>query len=281
MSRSHARIAGEAGFTLVEVIVAMSITGMVATALLSLIMAQSRFYQRTDDQISAEQSAQATFELVSSELRMAGATDLMAAEADSVTFRFDIVQAVVCDSTGSDEATLYVYDRVTNANLTSSFFGVALSLPYETDYEYEDGWNPTASASGSGPKADCVAAGEGGAGLDSDYLRLTGWAGRFTGGVPERGAIVRGYGKVTLRVAASTFFTSRWSLWRGTQELVGPFDAGAAFAYVMDDGSVQASVVPADFSDVAAVRFTATALGNGSNRYDVERPIAFEVPFRN
>lgn len=269
------------GFTLVEALIALTISGIVATALVSLLLAQSRFYQRTDDQMAAEQTAQATFDLVSSEIRMAAATDLMEAEADSVTFRFDVLQAIVCDSTGSDEVALHVFDRTASAGLTSSFAGIAVSDPFQTDFEYEDTWNPSPSASGSGPRADCVAAGGSGSGPDSDYLRISGWGSRFTGGVPQRGAVVRAYGKVTYRFGASSFFTTRWALWRGTQELVGPFESGAAFSYVMDDGSVQPNVASSDFASVVAVRLTATTLGEGTNRYAVERPIEFDIPFRN
>lgn len=269
------------GFTLVEALIALTISGIIATALISLLLAQSRFYQRTDDQMAAEQAAQATFDLVSAEIRMASAGDLMEAEADSVTSRFDLLQAIVCDATGSDEVAMHVFERTTNAGLTSSFVGMAVSDPFETAFEYEDSWNPTPSATGSGPRADCVAAGGSGAGPDSDYVRISGWTSRFTGGVPQRGALIRAYGKVTYKFEASSFFPDRWALWRGTQELVGPFEAGATFSYVMNDASVQSSVSPSDFGDVAAVRLTANAVGEGTNRYAVERPIEFDVPFRN
>ena len=82
-----------------------------ASGLISLLIGQSKFYDRTDDQMNAEQVAQATFDMLSAELRMAASGDLIAATADSVTFRFDVARGVVCDSTASDEATLYVYDR--------------------------------------------------------------------------------------------------------------------------------------------------------------------------
>jgi len=271
----------ERGFTLVEALIALTISGIVATALVSLLLAQSRFYQRTDDQMSAEQAAQATFDLVSSEIRMAGADDLMEAEADSVTFRFDLLQGIVCEPTGSDEVAMHVFERTANAGLTSSFVGVAVSDPYETTFEYEDSWNPTPSASGSGPRADCVAAGGDGSGPDGDYLRISGWTSRFSAGVPQRGALVRVYGQVTYKLASSSFFDGQWALWRGTQELVGPFEAGATFSYVMSDASVQSSVASSDLEEVVAVRLTATAVGAGTNRYDVERPVVFDVPFRN
>jgi hypothetical protein len=30
-----------------------------------------------------------------------------------------------------------------------------------------------------------------------------------------------------------------------------------------------------------AIRLTATAVGDGANRYDVERDLQFDIPFRN
>ena len=57
MTHSLGSARDDRGFTLVEALITMVITGMLASALLSLIMAQSRFYHRTDDQISAESQA--------------------------------------------------------------------------------------------------------------------------------------------------------------------------------------------------------------------------------
>ncbi len=287
MNRSPKRVnirqlvRNEGGFTLVEALVALTISGILASSLISLLVGQSRFYDRTDDQLNAEQVVQATFDLVSAEVRMASAQDLLVAAADSVTFRFDVLRGLVCDSTAADEAAVYVYDRTTNAGLTGSFAGVAVSGPYEETFEYADSWNPAPTATGSGPKATCTASGVPGTAPDSDYLRITGWTAALTGDVPERGALMRGYGSLTYKFAASTFFTNNTALWRGTQELVGPFDNGAAFSYVMSDASVRASVAGSSLDSVVAVRMTATAVGEGSNPHNISRPVTFDVPFRN
>ncbi len=279
--RGSRLIRNEAGFTLVEALVALTISGILATGLISLLIGQSRFYDRTDDQLNAEQVAQATFDLVSAELRMASAQDLLVATADSVRVRFALTLALVCDSTAADEAAVYVFDRTTNAGLGGAFVGVAVSGPYEETFEYADGWNPTPTATGSGPKADCTASGAPGTAPDADYLRITGWVAQFAGGVPERGALVRAYGSLTYRFAASTFFTANTALWRGTQELVGPFDNTAAFSYVMANGTVQSTVTGASLDSVVSVRLTATAVGEGSNPHGISRPVTFDVPFRN
>ena len=275
------RIKSQDGFTLVEALIGLVISGLLASALLSMMLGQSRFYERTDDQIWAEQSNRATFDLVSSELRMASAEDLLAAESVSVAIRFDIMRAIVCDSTAADAATLMVYDTVAAWGLDGGFIGTAYSDPYDEDFEYADAFLPSTVATGSGPKADCVANGSPTSPPDNSFAELSGWSSNFTNGVPDRGGMVRFYSRLAYHFSPSTFFQSRTALWRGAQELVGPFENGAAFSYVMDDGSVENSVSSADFDEVVAIRVTATAIGDGANRYDVERDLQFDIPFRN
>ena len=275
------RIKSQDGFTLVEALIGLVISGLLASALLSMMLGQSRFYERTDDQIWAEQSNRATFDLVSSELRMASAEDLLAAESDSVAIRFDIMRAIVCDSTAADAATLMVYDTVAAWGLDGGFIGTAYSDPYDEDFEYADAFLPSTVATGSGPKADCVANGSPTSPPDNSFAELSGWSSNFTNGVPDRGGMVRFYSRLAYHFSPSTFFESRTALWRGAQELVGPFENGAAFSYVMDDGSVESSVSSSDFDEVVAIRVTATAIGDGANRYQVERDLQFDIPFRN
>jgi len=274
-------IKSQAGFTLVEALIALVISGILASAMLSLMLGQSRFYERTDDQIWAEQTNRATFDLMSSELRMASAGDLIAAESDSVAVRYDIKRAIVCDSTAADEATVMVYDTVAAWGLDRGFLGTAYSDPNVAGFEYADAFQPSTVSTGSGPKATCVASGAPSTGPDDTYASLSGWGGNFSGGVPDRGAMVRFYSRLTYRFAASSFFNSRVALWRGAQELVAPFENGAAFNYVMDDANVQNRVSNSDFARVVAVRVTVTAVGDGANRYDVERNLLFDIPFRN
>lgn len=273
-------LSDESGFTLVEALIALVISGVLASALVSLLIGQSRFYERTDDQMYAEQSLRASMDLVATELRMGSPADLVSAEADSVRIRFDLMRAIVCDTTAADAVTAFVFDRVSDANLAGGPVGTAVSGPYEEPFTYADAWLPTEASTGSGPKASCVATGAPSGLSDPSYAVLTGWSSGI-GSRPEPGSVVRMYGYLTYRFAPSTFFSTRTALWRGSQELIGPFDDGATFSYLMADGTVQASVTATDFADVRAIRIVATALGDGANRYDVQRPILLDIPFRN
>jgi hypothetical protein len=94
------------------------------------------------------------------------------------------------------------------------------------------------------------------------------------------GAVVRVYGTLTYSFASSSF-SSGTALWRNDQELVAPFDAGAQFEYVEQDGSVHGTVTGSSLKDVRSIRVSASAVGSGSNRFDVSRDLSFDIPLRN
>ena len=274
------RTRDESGFTLIEALITLVISGILASALVSLLIGQSRFYERTDDQIYAEQSLRASMDLVATELRMGAPADLVTAHEDSVTIRFDVIRGIVCDTTGADAVTAFVYERITDANIAGGAVGTAMSGPYEEEFTYADAWLPTESATGSAPKASCMATGAPAGLTDPSYAELTGWTSGM-GDRPDPGSVLRFYGTLTYRFAPSTFFATRTALWRGSQELIGPFENGAEFSYVLFDGSVEDAVSSGDFDKVRAIRLTAVALGDGANRYNVQRPIEIDIPFRN
>jgi len=275
---SRLRPSGEAGFTLVELLIAAAITGILGAAVVSLILGQNRFYAKVDATVTAEQNIRAVGDLIGSELRMGRAGDLLAATEDSVSVRFDIYRAVVCDSVGAGQATLLVYDSVPNPSLASGFIGTAFVEAYDTTFAYQDGWTGSVTATGSGPRSTCSAAGAPDTAAIAMYRTISGWSG-FPEGTPERGAIVRRYGQLTYRFGASVIGNGR-AVFRGAQELAGPFSSTSGFRYVMSDGSVATSVSGASLLDVTAIRIVATAIDDDS-RLDVTRALTLDIPLRN
>ena len=270
---------GSEGFTIVELLIAMVIISVLGGGLVMVMQQMGTFYRHNEDAMYAIQTLRGASEFAAAELRMASPEDLIYATPDSVAFRFDVVRGIVCDSTGSDEATLYVYERVLNASVTGTMVGIAFSGPYTAAWSYADNWNPSATSTGSGPKGDCTGLGAPSTFPDSDYMRITGWTAQY-GDVPDRGSMVRGYVQVTYRFAASAL-GSGVALWRDAQELVSPLSSGAAFSYLMVGGGVQGTVASADLDDVRSIRFTAQALGDGANEANVQRDITFDIPLRN
>ncbi len=257
--------------------IALVVTGIVMTAFLSLLRAQDRFYSRLDEGVAAQQNLRAAADLVSSEVRMSGPGDVMAAVPDSVSVRFDVYHAVVCAVTGSNTVALFVYDSAPNPNVTTGLVGTAWSGPYQSTYEYADGWTGS-SATSAAAKTECVNNGTPDVTPSALYRSMSGWTGTFTA-VPPRGSIVRRYRRLTYRFAPSGM-SGGFALYRGTQELVGPLDPRSAFSYVMADGSVRNTVSPSDLDNIRVVRLNAIAVDDDP-RFDLQRNLIFDIPLRD
>lgn len=283
--------AGREGFTLVEMLIALAITGIMATAVISLLMGQNRFYGSTDDVVRAEQNLRATSDLLGSELRGiypgtgsgSSGSDLVTAADDDLTFRLDTHRGVVCETT-ADDVYVFLFSEPSAPNVKSSGRGYAVREAYsDSEWLFDDSYDPTGSmqrATGEGHSiADACENGAGPAATSTNYDRFVvfeDWGGTID---PEIGAILRIYGEVTYEFGPSDF-GSGTAIFRNDQELAAPFESDAAFAYVTDAG-VQSSVSSGSFHDVERIRLSATAVGEGANRYDVTRDLEFDIPLKN
>lgn len=266
------------GFTLVELLVALVLAGIIGGSVLSLVLQQNRFYAANQEVVFAEQTLRAAADLAGAELGMAGPGDLVAATPESVTVRFDVYRAVVCRRiNGLDEATVFVFDSVTNANLTGAGGGYAASAPYDSTFTYADGWSPTVDIT-AGAKSECLSRGAPDLPESWRYRTLVGWSTTGFGTPPARGSVLRKYGYLTYRFGSSTVGDGD-ALWRNDQEMVSPFDTASAFRYVLAGGDTVAN--PSTLADVRAVRIEATALGEGDPRHEVRRDLAFDMWLRN
>lgn len=278
------RTSATSGFTIVEMLIALVMAGVLAGGVVSLLRHQSDFYGQNDDTIYAEQTARGTAELMASELRMASPEDIEVAAADSVAVRFDVLRAVVCGSSGSTVYT-YVFDEPASVNLPSGR-GTTYFNTDSVRYYYDDGFDGSGTAATSTSAASYVSCTSANGGVpqsaDLSRYRAVDWSGSSFAGpaVPPVGSVVRVYGNLSYSFGPSSF-SSGTALWRNDQELVAPFDGNATFDYVMADGSVQSSVSSTSFGDIRAIRVDATAIGSGSNRYDVARDLSFDVSLRN
>lgn len=266
------------GFTVVESVISLAVATIVGGAFLSLMMSQDRFYSSVDDGVAAQQNLRAAADIVSSEIRMSGPDDMLAAQSDSVSVRFDVFQAVVCAVTASNTVALMVYDSTPNPNIVGGLVGTAYARPYQTLYDYADGWSG-ASTAATGAKTTCTANGAPSTAPNPMYRYVTGWSGNFAGGVPPRGSIVRQYRQLTYRFAPSGMGRGT-ALYRGNQELIAPLDPASSFSYIMANGSVQTSVVPASLPNVRVVRINAIAVDDDP-RFTLQRSLTFDVPLRN
>ncbi|UCF20838.1 MAG: prepilin-type N-terminal cleavage/methylation domain-containing protein [Gemmatimonadota bacterium] len=94
------------GFTLVEVLIALTLTGIVVAGTLQALSAQKKFYARQARILDARHAMRASTTILSSELREVSAAsgDLYSVSRDSVAFRSTVGFGVICRvsaSTGS------------------------------------------------------------------------------------------------------------------------------------------------------------------------------------
>jgi len=277
---SNHRRALARGFTLVEVMITIVVAGVLGGALLALVVGQQRFYTTSDNALLAQQNIRAAVDLMAAELRMASPDDIVRAGSDSVVVRFDLVRAVVCDTLAGGQADVFVYDTVTNANLTSGFRGTAYSGPYDSAFVYGDAFTPTVSSTGGSAQTSCLANGAdpNGTAVSTDFRRTSGWTAEY-GVTPERGSLLRWYSVLTYRFGGSTSVSGSDAIWRNNAELVTPFESGASFRYVMANGSIQNSVSGGNLPNIREIRVVVTATGSGA--FNVRRPVVYDIPLRN
>lgn len=274
--RSRAKVSH--GLSLLEMMFAIALTGLVGSLFIGVLLHQGRSYRRAGDVMHAQQGLRAALDLMSAELRIASPTDLLAAETDSVAVRSDLWRAVVCDSTGPDEATLVVFDSVTTANLPSAFRGTAVHAPYDVATVYADGWTGVVTTTGGGPRGRCLSRGAPGGWRARAYRTVTGWS-SGTGSVPSRGSRVRRYGRLSFRFRPSSYGRAD-ALWRNGAELVSPFRSGTTrFRYRLADGSTHDRVAGRDLGRVRMVRVEFVASGEGSS--GAGRAMTHDIWLRN
>lgn len=271
-----------AGFSLIEVLLVLTLLGAVFSAAVWLFIQNSRFYDLSDETIGAQENLRAAIELLSAEVRQASPADFLVAEPDSLAMRFDVSRAIVCDSTAPDEVALVVFDTVRAANIPSSFRGAAVSAPYDSGFTYLDGWRPGVTGKGSGPRAACEARGSATDVPSSRFRTVGGWQGRY-GRLPAGGSFVRIYGRLSYRLASSSFEPGL-AVWRNGQELASPFAEGSVFTYVMEGGTEQSAVPVQALSRIRGVRIRLEAIGRlGDARFrpPVRLPAEYLVFLRN
>lgn len=275
-----------AGFTLVEMLIALVITGIMAGGVITLLMGQNRFYGSTDDVVYAEQSLRATSDLLSSEIRgISPGGDVVAAGPQTLTFRMDMRRGVVCHVDASDNVYAFMYSEATAPNLGGAT-GVAFREAYSgSAFTYQESFDPigirqVASDATSSIATTCEA--NGGPAVSANdprqYWLFPTWPGATP---PPDGAVLRVYGEVTYEFKASGFSAGGTGIFRNSQELASPFESNAAFSYVMAGGGVQSTVSTGNTGNITRVRIDATAVGDGSNKYDISRDLQYDIPLRN
>jgi prepilin-type N-terminal cleavage/methylation domain-containing protein len=251
---------GRAGLTLVELLVAMTVTGIVGAALIQIIMAQNRSAGTNEAWRTARSVSRGSLNRLLVDLESVNADSALeaGATAQSITFRTPYAFGVACNTTIPLTVSVLPVDN--SAWAAARFAGWAWRDAASGKYRYRMSGGPTLSA---GNAAVCSAANivtlpaSAGGGTAGRVVQLgapsMGTGSGYSGLVPTVGMNVMLLQRVRYRFAPSAALAvsmpSAIALWRdvigGTsEELAAPFDSTARFRFYVTGSDVPQDAVP-------------------------------------
>ena len=246
------------GFTLIELLVGLVVASLVGTALLSIVLAETKAFGKRDAWRNARSVSRQSLNFLSSELTMVettGGIEAAATNGRSLTVRVPYALGLMCSSTGSS-TTVSLLPSDSTLSYAPGFSGFAYRNGPVYNYV-----TTGATLANSGTAGNCTAAAVGVTTLGAPGA-VAANAGRLVtlGGtispVPARGTPFLLFRRITYEFKASVAVPGRIGLWRtvlatgATQELAAPFDTTSMFRfYVLNADSAQ-TAVPGSLSTI-------------------------------
>jgi prepilin-type N-terminal cleavage/methylation domain-containing protein len=270
--------AARRGMTIIELLFALVILGLFASAAVRLLLLQSSFYDRQLKQREARTVSRASVNVMVSELRMAESSGAVeSVSADAITLRVPFAMGMFCgNSSGASVIALLPTDSTVLANAAPS--GHAWRDVRGT-YTYTNAAMTVAAANA----AVCTAA---------NITALSG--GRVIAVTPvlptsaSAGDVVFLYQRLRYEFADSGVLPGRRALWRvivdtgARDELAAPFDNSSGFRFFQFDRDT--SDATANAADVRGIElvFDATSQTARAGAASAERaPLRTSVFFNN
>ena len=236
-----------AGFTLLELLVSITVAAILTTALARLLVNDSRFVARQEALLSARTTARTALNWASIELGMVGDSGLRAAGPDSVKVRVPYAFGIVCEKAGTD--LIVSLAPSDSAAYASAVPGGLAWRRGNGSWAVDNSISVATSTDSSTCLADSIHTVPGG--------RLVALAGIPSGPPfqPGPGSISHLYQEVIYRFAPSVDLPGRTALWRqagsaAPEELAAPFAAGSGFGFLVGTSPTAQNTPPAMLSTV-------------------------------
>jgi prepilin-type N-terminal cleavage/methylation domain-containing protein len=268
-TRARSRI--RRGFTLVEIVITLTILGVVGAALVKLILVQARFSQSQMALRSARTVARNAMNIMLTDLRMVQDKDgLIRATPESVTVRIPVAFGLVCSTSGGTTISLVPVDSAMSAMGVYAGFAVRDSATGE--YSYRDATLPLPISSlTNGLGTVCTTAGISSVtyiGRSSRVVSLV----DSPGGPANVGWPAFIYQEVTYAFAPSESYPGRLGLWRRVKtsdpdlpmndEIIAPFDTSAKFRFYVLNADAAQDDVPPSLNDVRGLEMVLAGSSN-------------------
>ena len=141
------------GFTLIEVLIAIVLMAILATALTRILLSDSRFVSQQEAMITARQTARAAKNVMSVDLRMVSDSGLLAVSADSVYFRSPFAYGMACTASGGERIVSLL---PTDSAMYASAIPGGLARRRTGMFSFVEGITVTSSANTAACTADSV-----------------------------------------------------------------------------------------------------------------------------
>ncbi len=270
-----------AGFTMIELIVAVVVAGILGTALTRLLVNDSRFVARQEAELSARRSARTALNWAAVELRMVGRDGVDAAAPESVTVRIPYAFGVVCGRvSGNEVLSLMPSDSLSTATAVADGFAWRQS---DGTYQFDASVGVIASTDSTTCPADSIHVVP-----DGRVAEVTG----VPSGIPYEpppGSLAYLYQRVTYKFAPSVDIPGRVGFWRkaGTQayeELAAPFDTSSGFGFLVDATADAQDSPPGSLDDIQGLELRLVGESEDTPRQATEPaefPLVSQIRFMN
>ena len=238
------------GFTLVELMIAIILSGIFGAIVTKILVTTSRFYGKDSAQRNARQVSRGALGLIESELRMIETTNgVVSADSFNLTVRVPYAFGILC-TTGGSIATASLLPMDSLAFAGAGFSGFAWRDSTTGLYTAVE----VSATTGVGTASVCTA---------QSITTLTGGKVVTLSPAPPAtataGSAVYLYQRVTYRFAASSALPGRTALWRDvparalSEELVTPFDATARFRFYVLNADTAQRLAPSPLSNMRGI----------------------------
>ncbi len=251
-----------AGFTLIEALVAVTLSSVVVVLVSTVFLVQNQFYALQLERSAAHDNARAVTETVASEIRSVMAGGVVVAENQRLVARSPMILGVVCGHAPGNRAAVQI-DGGTDNITTGDVAGVALRDPVSGAWTYVDtDWQDMYQPGGL-PADGCAANGADTVGAYGDFTLFRNFNSYF-GGLPPVGSVVMFYRSVEYEFQASTMDSASMALYRGPYgetlvEFATGMDSTAQFTYRTGGSTYATSVTGGSLALVDAIHIEARA----------------------
>jgi type II secretory pathway pseudopilin PulG len=235
------RVAGpRAGISLVELLVAVTLFGIIGLTILRTFVSQARFADLQAKRIDARAVSRAPINMLMSEARMVETGNgVAAASLSSITLRVPVAMGIVCGTSGT--STVISLMPVDSVVFESAALSGHAYRQTNGSYAYAEGVTTVTT----GGAATCTA---------GSITTVSG--GRTVLVTPQMataatvGTVAFIYQRVRYNFGNSTLIPGSMGLWRtleasgATEELSAPFDASTTFRFYRNDRDTSDVVIP-------------------------------------